>query len=144
MMRSQVDSLSQVRDWIESDTEPTSTFPGLLWLDTSADPHELKRRNGADDGWINVGAASFDLSDNAPLTDAPAADPGTSPEVSRADHVHPLGPWPSFVMESDDGGLWTVTVDNTGSLTTTGFAALLTESGDLLLTESGQILALES
>ena len=57
MMRSQIDSLSQVRDWLASDTEPTSTFPGLLWLDTSADPHVLKRRNGTDDGWVTVGAA---------------------------------------------------------------------------------------
>ena len=57
-LSSDTQRLSQLRDWIASDTEPTETFPGLLWLDTSADPHVLKRRNDADDGWVTVGAAA--------------------------------------------------------------------------------------
>lgn len=31
---------------------PTATTPGMLWLDTSANPPEIKRRNGADDAWL--------------------------------------------------------------------------------------------
>ena len=75
-LSSQVDRLSQVRDWVASDVEPTSTFPGLLWLDTSDDPHELKRRNDGDDGWVTVGAAG----NGAGASLIYSADPPVDPE----------------------------------------------------------------
>lgn len=50
-----VSKLAHLDDWTASDTEPAETSAGMLWLDTSSDPHVLKRRNDADDGWVTVG-----------------------------------------------------------------------------------------
>ena len=40
-----------------SGSDPGAVGAGLYWLDTSADPYVLKRRNGTDDGWVTVGGA---------------------------------------------------------------------------------------
>lgn len=36
---------------------PTTTYPGQFWLDTSTNPGVLKRRNDANNGWIDVTAS---------------------------------------------------------------------------------------
>ena len=35
-------------------TAPSSTFAGMLWLDTSSSPPILKQRNQADDAWVTI------------------------------------------------------------------------------------------
>lgn len=39
-------------------TAPTTTFPFMDWLDTSADPAVWKIRNAANDAWINIATLS--------------------------------------------------------------------------------------
>ncbi len=56
-MTARMDRLAYMEDWVPSATAPATTFAGMLWLDTSADPYVLKRRNPADDGWVTVSAA---------------------------------------------------------------------------------------
>jgi hypothetical protein len=108
-----------LRDWVESDTEPTDTAPGLKWLDTSSDPHVWRRRNDTDDGWIVVGAAG--------------GGHGFDPDEPLA----------YFTMSDPDGVSWTVTIDTDGNLVTASFTALLTETGDRLTTEDGDVLTME-
>lgn len=90
-----------------------------------------------------VGQPGLDLSDVGPQPLGDAA-PGTSPDVSRADHVHPFGTLDQITLSSPDGTVWTVTVDNTGTLQTAALGVLLTEAGDRLTTEAGDLLLLES
>lgn len=35
-------------------TEPSTTFPGMVWRDTSSSPSVLKKRNDANNAWITV------------------------------------------------------------------------------------------
>lgn len=35
-------------------TAPSTTFPGMVWRDTSSSPSVLKKRTDADDGWVTV------------------------------------------------------------------------------------------
>lgn len=41
----------------EQDADPGAVGAGKYWLDTNTDPHTLKRRNGTDTGWVDVGAS---------------------------------------------------------------------------------------
>ena len=66
------------------------------------------------------GAGGGDLSDDNPQPVAATADPGTSDDVARADHVHALGPLDSLTLVSPDGTLWEFGVDNTGLFGTQG------------------------
>lgn len=45
-MFSNAEETVDLRDWVESATAPASPEAGGKWLDTSADPHVLKRWNG--------------------------------------------------------------------------------------------------
>jgi len=47
-----------------SGTEPTATFPYMVWADTGSDI--LKVRNAADDGWVEI----YELSTGTPLSNA--------------------------------------------------------------------------
>lgn len=35
-------------------TEPATTFPGMVWRDTSVSPSVLKKRNDANDAWVTI------------------------------------------------------------------------------------------
>lgn len=39
-------------------TAPSTTFPGMVWRDTSSSPSVLKKRNDANSGWVTVLTAS--------------------------------------------------------------------------------------
>lgn len=66
------------------------------------------------------------LSDDDPLADATTADPGTSPEVSRSDHVHP-GP----LVQS---GIETQTADANGAFTAITFPTAFSATPAVTLT----------
>lgn len=57
-----------LNNWLESvvthnagSDEPTATYPGMFWLDTSNAPDTIKQRNEADDGWIVLGYLETDM-----------------------------------------------------------------------------------
>ena len=55
----------------------------------------------------------------------------------------PTVPLTYLLMQSPDGTVWTMTVDNAGAWVGFGSQVLLTEDGDALLTEAGQPLLME-
>ena len=65
---------------------PSDTAPGMLWLDTGADPPVLRLRNPADDGWIKLVPDSFaDLGLSGPgLVGRAAAGAGPAGEIGSA------------------------------------------------------------
>lgn len=48
--------------------EPTETYPGMVWIDTSASPKLIKRRNTGDTAWNTHGEADVDYGGVLPLT----------------------------------------------------------------------------
>lgn len=67
-----------------SDTEPAVTYPGMFWLDTSANPPFLRQRNADDNGWIIIGSQETHLggvAQSAPVFDAePTVDSPAHPQ----------------------------------------------------------------
>ena len=55
----------------------------------------------------------------------------------------PTVPLTYLLMQSPDGGVWSMSVDDTGAWVAAGGQVLLTEAGQPLLTEAGQPLLME-
>ena len=55
----------------------------------------------------------------------------------------PTVPLTFLLMESPDGTVWSMSVDDTGAWVAAGSQPLLTEDGNALLTEAGQPLLME-
>ena len=91
------------------------------------------------------GAVGGDLSDDNPQPVDDTADPGSSTEAARADHVHALGPLDSLTLVSPDGTLWEFGVDNTGTFGTSGteIDARITDQG-VRITGTGGLRTVEN
>lgn len=101
-MPARMDHLDYLEDWTASATEPATTEPGDLWLDTSADPHVLKRRNAADTGWVTVGASGGSVAVDDDGTEVVA-------EASR------LNFGTGLAVTDDTGGEVTIDLSGAGS-----------------------------
>ena len=72
---------------------PADTAPGMLWLDTGADPPVLRLRNPADDGWERViglpepAANGIAVRTGAGLAVARTLQPGTGIAIGNANGV---------------------------------------------------------
>ena len=55
----------------------------------------------------------------------------------------PTVPLTYLLMQSPDGAIWSMSVDNTGAWVAAGSEVLLTEAGNILLTEAGAPLLVE-
>lgn len=61
---------------------PSTTYQGMLWLDTSTSPSTLKQRNDANNGWVTLGILATNLGH------APAANPSFTGTADFAGDVN--------------------------------------------------------
>jgi microcystin-dependent protein len=117
------DAFEATQSLNNGNTAPPTTFPYMLWVDTSGSYPVLKQRNAADSAWINIGRVdqeAFGLNYYYSGTSAPATTQAYMPWVDTS------GANPIFKIRNAANSAWItvgrVDVNNFGLLPLTGGA----------------------